>query len=312
MKQIIVIPYRDAWPHIFEAEAEKIRAALPDNCLTVHHIGSTDVPGMAAKPIIDIIAIVKDAEKAIAPLADLGFEYKGEYNIPMRFYFNRSDVNLHVYEEGHPEIELNLLFRDYLRGHQQAREEYANLKERLLKEKSSYEKNGALFTGYNLGKDAFIRKILKAAQFQRIRLMRCIHYAEWDAVKKMRQKYFFDPLSMQDPYTWTFQHPEHAHFILYQGAEIIGYAHIQLWPYRRAALRIIVIDESYRGHGFGSHFLQLCEQWLKKQGITSLHDEARPNAAAFYRKNGYSEMPFEDPSGEPPSPHDIAMGKKLT
>lgn len=92
---------------------------------------------------------------------------------------------------------------------------------------------------------------------------------------------------------------------------MIGYAHIQLWPNYRAALRIFVIDESYRQHGLGSQFLQLCEQWLKKQGIQSLHDEARPNAVKFYRKNGYVEMPFEDPTGEPPSLQDVAMGKKL-
>ena len=125
----------------------------------------------------------------------------------------------------------------------------------------------------------------------------------------MMQKYFFK--SNTDPYTWTFDHPEHAHLVLYQGVEIIGYAHIQFWPEQRTALRIIVIDENYRQHGLGSQFLQLCEQWLKSQGIKSLHDEARPNVVGFYRKNGYAEMPFEDPSGEPPSPHDIAMGKKL-
>lgn len=92
---------------------------------------------------------------------------------------------------------------------------------------------------------------------------------------------------------------------------MIGYAHIQLWPNYRAALKIFVIDESYRQHGLGSQFLQLCEQWLKKQGIQSLHDEARPDAVKFYRKNGYVEMPFEDPTGEPPSLQDVAMGKKL-
>jgi GNAT superfamily N-acetyltransferase len=142
-------------------------------------------------------------------------------------------------------------------------------------------------------------------------MMKCTHYAEWEVAKQLRNKYFFDPLSIADPYTWTFDHPEHVHLVLYQGVEVIGYAHIQFWPEHRAALRIIVIDEKYRQHGLGSQFLQLCEQWLKQQGIKSLHDEARPNVVSFYRRNGYTEMPFEDPSGEPPSPHDIAMGKKL-
>lgn len=313
-KKIVVTPYNPDWPHIFEKEASKIRETIGANCIAIHHIGSTSVPGLSAKQVIDMIGIVKNPEEAIQPLESLGFKYKGEYNIPLRFYFNRSEgvnTNLHIYEEGHPEIELNLLFRDYLRQHPEAKNEYGKLKEDLLKEKSSYEKNNSLFTGYNLGKDAFIRKILQAANFNRIRMMKCTHYAEWEVAKQLRNKYFFDPLSIADPYTWTFDHPEHVHLVLYQGVEVIGYAHVQLWPEHRAALRIIVIDENYRQYGLGSQFLQLCEQWLKKQRIKSLHDEARPNVVSFYRRNGYTEMPFEDPSGEPPSPHDIAMGKKL-
>jgi GrpB-like predicted nucleotidyltransferase (UPF0157 family)/GNAT superfamily N-acetyltransferase len=313
-KHIVVLPYNPDWPKIFEAESQKIKNTLGDNCIAIHHIGSTSVPGLSAKPVIDMIGVIKDPEKAIQQLESLGFKYKDEYNIPMRLYFNRSegiDTNLHVYQEGHPEIELNLLFRDYLRDHPEVREEYASLKENLLKDSASFEKKNSMFTGYNLGKDAFIRKVLRAANFNRIRIMKCTHYAEWKTAKRLRNKYFFDPLSISDPYTWTFDHPDHVHFILYQGVEIIGYAHIQFWPEHRAALRIIVIDEDYRQHGLGRQFLQLCEQWLKKQGIKSLHDEARPNIVSFYRKNGYTEMPFEDPSGEPPSSQDIAMGKNL-
>lgn len=313
-KKIIVTPYDPDWPSIFETEASKIKAALGSNCLAIHHIGSTSVPGLPAKPVIDMIGVVKNPENAIEPLEGLGFKYKGEYNIPMRFYFNRStgiETNLHVYEENHPEIELNLLFRDYLRKSPEAHDEYARLKETLLQKKSSYEKNNSFFTGYNLGKDAFIRKILRAASFNRIRIMKCTHYEEWDAAKQLRQKYFFNTLAISDPYTWTFYHKDHAHIILYQGVEIVGYAHIQFWPDQRAALRILVIDEPYRYKGLGSQFLHLCEQWLKKEGIQSLHDEARPDAIKFYRKNGYVEMPFDDPSGEPPSAHDLAMGKLL-
>lgn len=311
-KKIVVMPYNPEWPRIFEIEALKIKKLLGINCLAVHHVGSTAVPGLLAKPVIDMIGVVKNPEKAIQLLEHLGFKYKGEYNIPMRFYFNRSEVidtNLHVYQEDHPEIELNLLFRDYLRDHPEARKEYATLKEDLLKQKSSYEKNNSPFTGYNLGKDAFMRKILKAAHYHRIRIMKCTHYAEWNFAKQLRQKYFFD--SFEDPYTWTFDHSEHAHLILYHGVEMIGYAHIQFWPNQRAALRIFVIDEPYRHHGFGSEFLRFCEQWLKKRGIQSLHDEARQDAVKFYHKNGYTEMPFKDPSGELTNPQDIAMGKNL-
>lgn len=314
MKKLIIVPYNFDWPITFEREASKIKEVLGSNCLSIHHIGSTAVPGLLAKPIIDIIVIVTNLEETIRPLESLGFKYKGEYNIPMRFYFNRAGgvaTNLHIYEENHPEIDLNLLFRDYLRNHPKVRAEYANLKESLLKDEASYEKKDFMFTGYNLGKDAFIRKVLKSAKFKRIRIMKCTHYAEWDFAKKLRQRYFFEPLSITDPYTWTFDHKDHAHLIFYQGVEMIGYAHIQFWPNQRAALRIFVIDEPYRHQGFGSQFLKLCEQWLKRNGIQSIHDEARPDVISFYRKNGYIKMPFEDPSGTPPSPHDVAVGKKL-
>jgi ribosomal protein S18 acetylase RimI-like enzyme len=90
-----------------------------------------------------------------------------------------------------------------------------------------------------------------------------------------------------------------------------GYAHIQMWPNQRAALRILVIDEPYRNKGSGSQFLHLCERFLQKEGIKSIHDEARPTAVKFYRRNGYTEMPFNDPTGDPPSIYDVAMGKLL-
>src|ERR1700733_12838215 len=107
LKKITITAYNPDWPHMFEAEASKIKQALGPNCLTVHHIGSTAVPGLKAKPVIDMLGVVKNPEEAIQPLENLGFQYRGEYNIPLRFYFNRLEgpaANLHVYQEGHPEI----------------------------------------------------------------------------------------------------------------------------------------------------------------------------------------------------------------
>lgn len=314
-KKIEVVSYNPKWPEMFEGEAKRIKQALGENCIAVHHVGSTAVPGLAAKPKIDIIAVVKDTSKINPGLENLGYENRGEFNIPFHCGFAKreadSNVNLHIYELGNPEVELNLLFRDYLRNHPEASAEYANLKLSLISQSSSHEKVSGPFSGYNLGKDQFIKKILAKTGFNSLCMRFCTHHDEWDAARNLRKKYFFGPLGIDDPYTWTFNHKDHVHFVFYQGVEIIGYAHIQLWPGQRAALRIIVIDELYRHHGIGSQFLQLCERWLKNQGIRSLHDEARPNAVKFYRKNGYIEVPFQDPSGEPPSTLDLAMGKVL-
>jgi ribosomal protein S18 acetylase RimI-like enzyme len=144
-----------------------------------------------------------------------------------------------------------------------------------------------------------------------VKLIQCMQPHEWEAAKNLRQKYFFDKISIVDPYTWTFDHAEHIHFVLYQNINIIGYAHVQRWPQARAALRIIVIDESFRNQGFGGKFLTLCEKWLKKEGYKSLHTESSPQARSFYEKHGYQEMPFNDPDGYQGDPQDIPMGKIL-
>jgi GrpB-like predicted nucleotidyltransferase (UPF0157 family) len=255
-KHIIVVPYNPDWPHLFTAEAKEIHNALLDNCTALHHVGSTSVPGLSAKPIIDIIVVVKNLETTIASLESLGFKYKGEYNIPFRYYFSRSlDVaaNLHVYEEGHPEIELNLCFRDYLRTHKEALEEYAQLKENLLKNSASFEKNNSLFTGYNLGKDAFIRKALQAAHFTKWRITKCTHYVEQETAK-----------SFSNSPEWTFTHNDHVHFMLYKGVEIMGHAHMELLPHQKAIFKnVCTMHPDHR-----LPFLEFCKTWLQKQGFT--------------------------------------------
>lgn len=168
-KKIKVCAYHPEWPGIFNAEALLINQALGEKCVAVHHVGSTSVPGLAAKPKIDIIAVIKDATGLISVLESLGYNYKGEINIPFHFGFAKREgelnVNLHVYHEGNPELELNLKFRDYLREHTDARDEYAQLKYALINEPASHEKNGFRFSGYNLGKDNFIKKILEKSGF---------------------------------------------------------------------------------------------------------------------------------------------------
>lgn len=315
MKKIIeVVPYDPNWPHIYEKEAALIGQALGVNCLEIHHIGSTSVPGLAAKPKIDMIAVVQDPLLARDQLQKIGIQYRGEYNIPLHYGFSKRgniDLNLHVYEEFHPEIELNLCFRDYLRNHTNKRDDYARLKEELIQDESSFAKENSPFTNYTLRKGDFIREVLREAGFNRIRMLKCNDNTEWQAAKHFRNTYFFGPHGIEDPYTWTFNHEEHAHLVLYQGTEIIGYAHIQLWPDQRAAIRIIVTDENKRNQSFGSRFLELIERWLKSLGVKSIHAESRQSSLRFYLKNGYTEMPFNDPGGDECGPPDVPVGRLL-
>jgi GrpB-like predicted nucleotidyltransferase (UPF0157 family) len=314
MKIIQVVPYDPNWPHIFEKEAALIKEALGDNCLAIHHIGSTSVPGLAAKPKIDMIAVVQDPLSVRNQLEKLGIQYRGEYNIPLHYGFSKRgeiDLNIHVYEEFHPEIELNLMFRDYLRNHPNKREDYAQLKEKLIQDESSFNKENSLFTNYQLRKGNFIRETLREAGFNRIRMLKCNDDTEWQAAKHFHDKYFFCPHGIEDPYTWTFNHAEHAHLILYHGTEIIGYAHVQFWPDKRVAIRIIAVDEDKRNRNSGSVFLALIEKWLKNLGVKSIHVESRQSSLRFYLKNGYTDMPFDDPEGHESDPHDVPVGKML-
>jgi GrpB-like predicted nucleotidyltransferase (UPF0157 family)/aminoglycoside phosphotransferase (APT) family kinase protein/GNAT superfamily N-acetyltransferase len=307
-QRIEVTPYNQNWPNLFETEANAIKEALGDNCIEIHHIGSTSVPRLAAKPIIDMIPVVRDialVDASSPNMIALGYEVKGEYGMLFRRYFKKDGYNIHVYESGSGEIDRCIKFRDWMRYHPVDRDAYAALKQKLAEQFP----NDIL--SYCTGKDEFVAAIDKKTAFAGLRVVKALTTTEWAAAKHFRQKYFFNPNGIDDPYTWTFDYPEHVHIVLYHGSEIVGYTHIQLWKDSRAAIRIIVIDEAKRNRHLGSQFLQMCEKWLKSQGYSSIHAESSPAALEFYRKNGYIDIPFNDPDGYECSPDDIAVGKML-
>lgn len=311
-RKIEVVPYHPIWPDLFEEEAAKIQQTLGENCIIVHHIGSTAVPGLAAKPIIDMIPVVRDimeVTQALPSMHALGYEAKGEFGILFRRYFQKEDIarthNVHIFEQGNPEIERHLKFRDWMRTHEDDRNAYGQLKQDLA---LKYPHD---MMAYALGKEGFIAEIDSKTGFKGLRVVKALLPREWEAARTFRQKYFFDKISIADPYTHTFDHQDHLHLILYQGTRITGYTHIQLWPEQRAALRIIVIDEPLRNQSLGSQFLILCERWLKQQEFKTFHLQSSPEAYEFYCKNDYTEMPFQDPEGHKGHPQDIDMGKML-
>jgi GrpB-like predicted nucleotidyltransferase (UPF0157 family)/GNAT superfamily N-acetyltransferase len=304
LRTIEVVPYNPLWPQMFEAEAALIQKAMGENCIAVHHIGSTSIPGMSAKPIIDMMPVVRDIQKVEAgPMEALGYEAKGEYGMAFRRYFQTSDRHVHVYEEGDPEIDRYLKFREWMRSHPDDAKAYAELKVELA----------AKFThdilGYCNGKDAFVASIDQKDGYDGWHMVQALMNREWAAVRRLRQDCFFK--SNPDPYTWTFDKKDHIHFVFYKNTDIIGYAHLQLWPHHRAALRIIAIDERYRNRGYGILFLKQCERWLSHQGYKKLLVQASKTAYPFYAKNGYTEMPFDDPDGHPTDPNDTGMGKVI-
>lgn len=291
-----IVTYSAEWPHLFEVEKNLIANTLGDNLVDVYHIGSTAVPGLSAKPVIDIMPVVKDILKvtnAITAMEQLGYEYKGEYGIPFRRYFQKGGTtrthNVHIYEQGNPEIDRHLKFRDWMRTHEDDSDAYGRIKTELA---LKYHHD---IMHYCLGKESFITDIDTKTGFDGLRITQALTDNEWEAARHYRQTYFFDRVPIADPYTWTFKHAQHVHFILYQGTNIIGYAHIQLWPENRAALRIIVIDEPYRNKGIGGQFLKICERWLSHQGVKKFQIQSSAEAYPFYCKYDYIQMPFNDP-----------------
>jgi GrpB-like predicted nucleotidyltransferase (UPF0157 family)/dihydrofolate reductase/GNAT superfamily N-acetyltransferase len=309
-KPIEVVPYNLQWPEIFASEAELIKQALGNNCITIHHIGSTSVSGLSAKPIIDMLPVVKDiqeVDKAKKAMESLGYEAKGEYGIAFRRYFqkgqNARTHNVHIYQEGDPEISRYLKFRDWMRSHPDDAENYAKLKEGLA---AKFPED---ILQYCNGKDAFVASIDAKNGFDGWRIVKALTDREWSAVRNLRQQYFFK--SKEDLFTWTFEHKDHIHFVFYKNTRIVGYAHLQLWPAHRAVLRIIVIDERYQNLGLGSQFLKLCERWLNHQGFKTLLVQSSPKAYKFYCDQGYVQMPFNDPDGYETDAQDIEIGKSL-
>jgi GrpB-like predicted nucleotidyltransferase (UPF0157 family)/GNAT superfamily N-acetyltransferase len=309
-RKIEIVEYDPGWPKLFELEAKRVKQALGSNCIIVHHIGSTSIPGLSAKPIIDMLPVVRDiqeVDQATKAMESLGYEAKGEYGMAFRRYFQKGgDIrthHVHVYQEDDPEISRYIKFRDWMRSHPDDAESYAKLKVELAK-KFPHD-----ILQYCNGKDAFVASIDAKDGFDGWRMVQALTDREWEAVRHLRHKYFFK--SKADPYTWTFKHKDHIHFVFYKNADIVGYAHLQLWREHRAALRMIVIDEPFRNLGLGSQFLTLCERWLKHQGFNKILTQSSPEAHKFYIHQGYVEMPFNDPDDHDTNARDIEMGKFL-
>jgi GrpB-like predicted nucleotidyltransferase (UPF0157 family) len=161
---IIIADYDPEWPRLFEREAARIRAALGDNVRLLEHTGSTSVPGLAAKPRIDIVLAVPDS--ADEPVYVPALEAAGYY-LRIRepdWYEHRvfkgpdTDVNLHVFTAGCPEIARMLLFRDWLRANEADRELYERTKRELAQKQWKYTQN------YADAKTQVVAEILTRAQ----------------------------------------------------------------------------------------------------------------------------------------------------
>ena len=161
-RKVTVEAYDPAWQNAFEKISREVRAGMGDRILSVEHVGSTSVPGLAAKPIIDLDVVIPDEadlEAVIRAMEALGYEHEGDLGIPGREAFRYDGKehlmkhHLYVCRESSGELFRHLTFRNYLREHPEAAQEYGSVK----------QEGAALYPesidGYISHKDGCIRRI---------------------------------------------------------------------------------------------------------------------------------------------------------
>lgn len=267
VKMPVIVDYNPEWARFYNQEAEKIQETLATLCSSIHHVGSTSVVGLAAKPIIDMILVTSDLEETKIFLVDiLGYRYKGEYNLPLRDLYGKKgvfEIYLHVHLVGSGEIALNLKFRDFLRTNDAKRDEYQKIKIQASKEPSSGEKVSTGVTQYNLYKNDFITAALKAVEFGDL----CVRFATqeaeclaFDLYKKQERGLEKGVSDAGATISKNWQ------FILFKGTEIIGAAEISDLVNGYLSLGFIKVSSDMADTIY-DYFFSFIEKWAKRKKV---------------------------------------------
>ncbi len=171
MSAILLAEYDPAWPQLFEAERVRVLSAIGQYVSAIEHVGGTSIPGLVAKPTIDLLVALHHfsvADACVEPLARLGYGFRGEAGIPQRYFFRKPDVeswadrthHLHLVQRDSPECRRMLLFRDYLRAHPEEARAYGTLKRELAAQYDTHP------LGYAEAKSEFITGALAKAELE--------------------------------------------------------------------------------------------------------------------------------------------------
>ncbi|MGA9290430.1 MAG: GrpB family protein [Anaerobacillus sp.] len=171
MRKVEVEKFNDIWSDLFLLEAQKLEQLFGENMIEIHHIGSTAVKGLKAKPVIDIMPVVQDlslVDQKNDEMKAIGYEAMGENGLVGRRFFRKGgdlrSHHVHLYERGNPDIDRHLAFRDYLIEHPEDRSLYGETKAELA-ERFPFD-----MEAYIDGKDALVREIeTKALEWYRNR-----------------------------------------------------------------------------------------------------------------------------------------------
>jgi GrpB-like predicted nucleotidyltransferase (UPF0157 family) len=174
MRKVEVVPHAPKWRDAFDVESKSVADSLGENVVNIHHIGSTAIQGIYAKPIIDLLVEVNDIIKVdgqSSSMESLGYEVMGEFGISDRRYFRKDNQEgvrthqIHIFKVSSEQVKRHLAFRDYMIAHPEDAQRYSELKRRLTRK---YPTN---INGYMDGKDEFIKEMdTKAAQWRTLQI----------------------------------------------------------------------------------------------------------------------------------------------
>ena len=170
--EVVVLPHDPAWIDAFNVESRLILGALGENAIAAHHIGSTAIPAVVAKPVIDILIVVtyiEDVDARNVEMKRLGYQVMGEYGIPTRRYFRKDNHagirthHVHVFAQGNEQVNRHLAFRDFMNAHPSWAAQYSALKRELVATHSQSMKR------YIDGKNDLIAKLdILAADWSKV------------------------------------------------------------------------------------------------------------------------------------------------
>ncbi len=164
--RIQMVPYNPEWRQEFAWEAAQLTNTLGENVVAVHHIGSTAIPNIYAKPVLDLLLVVRSVEALDDKQSEIeaqGYEARGEYGIPGRRFYRRDNSQgdrthqIHAFEVGSPQIARHLAFRDYMIAHPDTAQAYSDLKRTLAAQHPND------IEAYMDGKDDFIQEVDRRA-----------------------------------------------------------------------------------------------------------------------------------------------------
>lgn len=243
--EVVLHPYTEDWVTQYKAEAKKIKKALGSNVVSIHHMGSTAIPGMIAKPIVDILVVVDRLRFINVPgLEALGYSSQlvSNFSIPLHRFFQRQGFHLHIFETGNAAVDMHLMFKKFLLAHPDARQEYQSLKQQLADRFPLDRKQ------YTKGKNAWVKAALRSMGCKGASLAFPFHDEEWEAYRSL--------MPHEDPQTTH-------RLLLYVGADILGAANFFLPELEKDAyLQSLVVREPSAEPAFRT----LLERWTRFQG----------------------------------------------